>query len=218
MLLTALPFMKSSVPPLEFVASSVNRSGSSTSNTVAKPTGTLDGDLMIAFVFKSGNASITPPAGWTSLGIADVSNLNDAFVRTAGPSEGADYTFTFVTSTISKVAVLTYRGGVGELDATGIFNRVNINTATSTADSITALNDGVLIAAFRTENGTGTSNVSTPPAGMTNRVSSTGSQIQHPSLAIYDLSPSVAGSSGTKSLVWSRASTEGKSAVLIQIR
>lgn len=68
-----------------------------TAVTVTKPTGTLEGHLMIAVTHGYTSDTFTPPTGWTFLGFQDdATNLRSrAYVKTAGASEPADYTFTF---------------------------------------------------------------------------------------------------------------------------
>lgn len=68
-----------------------------TAVTVTKPTGTLEGHLMIAVTHGYTSDTFTPPTGWTFLGFQDdATNLRSrAYMKLAGASEPADYTFTF---------------------------------------------------------------------------------------------------------------------------
>lgn len=98
----------------EFVASaSTTNSVSQTTIVVNKPTGTIEGDLMIAFMGcgTSGSGfSWTGDTGWTE--VCDQvagANLRIAY-KVATASEPSSYTFTLNTSVSSKGAsILTYR-------------------------------------------------------------------------------------------------------------
>lgn len=100
---------------IEFVGSSQTQNPSaSTTLVINKPTGTLDGDLMLAFCYNerfSTTSQFTAPAGWTKLVGTDLdSSLNRCstiFWKIAA-AEGSNYTFTN-ESRISSGAILTYR-------------------------------------------------------------------------------------------------------------
>ena len=67
--------------------------------TVAKPAGTVEEDLLAAVITvqNGANIGITPPSGWTL--VRRQNEFTDAglavFFKRAGPSEPADYTWTF---------------------------------------------------------------------------------------------------------------------------
>lgn len=65
--------------------------------TVTKPTGTLQGHLMIAVTHGYTADTFVPPTGWTFLGFQDdATNLRSrAYMKVAGASEPANYTFSF---------------------------------------------------------------------------------------------------------------------------
>lgn len=82
------------------VASSATTSTNNTdaiSVTVNKPTGTLQGHLMIAVTHGFTSDSFTPPSGWTFLNFYDdATNLRSrAYMKLAGSSEPASYVFSF---------------------------------------------------------------------------------------------------------------------------
>ncbi len=83
------------------VASSATTSANNTdatSVTVTKPTGTLEGHLMIAVTHGYTADTFTPPSGWTFLELEDgfVPQIRSrAYMKIAGASEPANYTFTF---------------------------------------------------------------------------------------------------------------------------
>jgi hypothetical protein len=75
------------------IASESSGTGSGTTATVTKPSGTADGDLLVAVV--SAAQTISIPAGWTevtSLQSWYIDRSMAVFVKEAGGSEPADYT------------------------------------------------------------------------------------------------------------------------------
>lgn len=79
--------------------------------TVSKPTGTAEGDMLIAMMSATaGGASITPPAGWTAVGEGGTASSTRTAVwyRVAGASEPASYNFT-VGATMAAGAGLILR-------------------------------------------------------------------------------------------------------------
>lgn len=78
---------------------SVQTSTGTGGRTVTKPTGTVEGDLLVAhFVSGDSSGNITAPAGWTLVGSEDreatTRPQSAVYYKIAGSSEGADYTFT----------------------------------------------------------------------------------------------------------------------------
>ena len=75
-----------------------------TSIAIAKPTGTAQGDLLVAVVAhqSGGVTNMTPPAGWTAVPNTDYSDGNNARIhawyKQAGAVEPSSYTFTIVGS------------------------------------------------------------------------------------------------------------------------
>ena len=88
-------------PEIPQVRSSSSNAGNAvTSLAIAKPAGTVQGDLLVATVaHQSGsNRNMTPPAGWTAIPGTDVFEGSNARIhgwyRVAGASEPDSYTFT----------------------------------------------------------------------------------------------------------------------------
>src|SRR5574343_78148 len=89
------------------------RAGSSAGNstgtnaTVNKPTGTVDGDILIAVTYREAGAW-TLPSGWAWVAAEQVNNDNNAWVRLAwkrASSEGSSWTFSLSTSNWRIVTV-----------------------------------------------------------------------------------------------------------------
>lgn len=170
---------------------------SSTSISISKPTGTVDGDLMVAYVLGATRADITAsPSGWSEL-TAYSGNSPSIWTKVAS-SEGSSYSWDVsgnnagVIMTFRNAAVDTY--GTWATDETGT--------------SITASESGLLLCA-----GSNTSpSVTTPPSGLT-LIASAG--VANPSVKVYMLDPSAAGSTGTHTIGWTTAGN--RNTILVQI-
>jgi hypothetical protein len=96
------------------------QSGSAVSGnlTINKPAGTVDGDLMVAFVGGDGANSITwtGPAGWTEAIDAGSKPGIAVYYKTAS-SEGSSYTFNQATGSGTEGVIVTMRNAAW--DATG---------------------------------------------------------------------------------------------------
>lgn len=87
-------------------------SGTSASSvTVTKPSETSDGDLML-FITNGPVGSVTPPAGMTLLGaFVDGTATQSNLYKKIASSEGANYQFTFPSSSAVGVAAISFIGG-----------------------------------------------------------------------------------------------------------
>jgi hypothetical protein len=95
--------------------------------TVDKPSGTVNGDIMVMFFATNGTGTITPPSGWTNRTSLTNGNYKYHVYTKTAASEGASYTFTF-TSTITTTSAIIY----SVANATAYDS---IQTATATAAS-----------------------------------------------------------------------------------
>jgi len=93
----------------EFVASASTQNPSAgTTLVINKPTGTVDGDLMVAVMAADGSTSWSGDTGWTEA--ADQgTNPSIRIAYKIAASEGASYTFTASTSRTLSGSILTYR-------------------------------------------------------------------------------------------------------------
>jgi hypothetical protein len=81
--------------------SDVTNGTAGTAVTVNKPSGTTDGDCLIAYIAAAGAPTITPPAGWDlvpSTPVASGSNVTLWAYSKIASSEGASWTWTLGTS------------------------------------------------------------------------------------------------------------------------
>jgi len=186
----------SAVVSPSFIASDQTQSSTSGSTlAINKPTGTVQGDLMIAFMSSGGTSTSrtwTVPSGWTE--IVDQNTAPNFLIayKVAGASEGSSYTFTMSSTANDKAGtILTYRNA-----AYDVVGSLSEDAATLTLSSITAsASNSVLIAAlFRPAS----SITITQNGGSTMTVRVTDNDGASPSFRIFDESvPS--GATGTRS-------------------
>jgi hypothetical protein len=148
-------------------------SGSATSLQVNKPTGCVDGDLLVAvFVSDDGGTTLNAPDGtWTAFALdpepAEVNIVTRGWWKQAS-SEGATYTFDNGTnsSPLSLIIGCFYNdSGVGDWAIEDdSFVGDSYTNPLSTA-SVTGVANSLMIAAWGGDGGNDT--VTTPPSGMT---------------------------------------------------
>lgn len=143
------------VPMLKAVASA-------TSATVAKPTGTVEGDVMLAFVARfNSNTPPSAPSGWTVITSGAHGNTTAAFAvmgKVAGASEGSNYTFT----NAEEGTIITFHGStVDDADPFGPGSTNSGNSATLTGTGITTEVDNALLLLYATWQ-----NTPSTPSGM----------------------------------------------------
>lgn len=95
----------------EFVAVAQGTGAATTSLTINKPTGTAEGDLMIAFCCStvSSNSTWTGDTDWTEVADEGTPPAVRVAYKVAGASEGASYTFTSSVSGTLAGIIITYR-------------------------------------------------------------------------------------------------------------
>jgi uncharacterized protein YbdZ (MbtH family) len=97
---------------LRAAAASNNGAGGS-SLSISVPAGTTSGDVMMAFVIvQTAGNTITPPAGWTKVLRQDTSSAiaTVSYVKVAGSSEPASYTWSFGTAGQASGGIASYIG------------------------------------------------------------------------------------------------------------
>ena len=126
------------IPYPTFINSSTSFSGPSvTSRSPSVPSGTADGDLMLAVVMvELADATITAPGGWTLLfktALSTRTHTQAVYYRTAS-SEPASYTWSW-SSAECGVAILTYRNAAVPTNYNSQVN--NTSTANCQSPSLT---------------------------------------------------------------------------------
>ncbi len=138
--------------------------------TIAKPTGTVDGDVMIAMLYaETGGQDCTPPAGWTVITPRiDSTNFSMHTFWKRASGEGASYNFTETGNAWGEGFIASYSGCLDSgnpIDATGTGNSGNSGTATASA--IVTTSDGAMLLYMANEFSVVTH---TPPGGMSERL------------------------------------------------
>lgn len=191
-----------------FRSTATSRTASNATLTLAatKPTGVVEGDVLIAFATVGDTGAteptFTPPSGWTAIrSQVDYATGPTNYIKTvaywklATNSEPSTYTFTTSVATSSRFAVIinAYTGvngtnpiGSGEVNGDSV---VPNSTARATGAITLAAKRWVVAAVSDRGNSTFTT-----PAGLTARASTNG---QTPSMAVFDSNDYV--SSGTVS-------------------
>lgn len=212
-MLSTLLKSASSQRQIEYIAESTTQTSTTSTSTivVSKPTGTIEGDLMIMIGACGSTANTrtwTGDTGWTEVvDQDDFPSLRIAY-KIAGASEPSSYTFTINNSTTTGIAasILTYRNAA--YDTIGAFTT---GTSPLVLPSVSpSANSPVLIAVgARAASGItlGT------PTSMTARV--TQNDATAPSYKICDQSVSY-GATGTRSM--STGSTSDVAGIMFTIK
>lgn len=121
-----------------------------TTITVNKPTGTVEGDLLIGAIVVDNAVTITPPANWTLIqggGVNPVSNTpsHGVWYKVAGGSEPADYTWSLSEGEGACGAILRYDGQnvANPINASG--HDESTGSTTPQAPTVTTDVDGCMI-------------------------------------------------------------------------
>lgn len=106
----ALLPQQTQVGPFVVSVASKENSSNSSSLVISKPTGTREGDLMLALMNSESAITWTGDTGWTEVADQGVAPSTRVAYKVAGASEGASYTFTSSSSTnILSGTIVTYR-------------------------------------------------------------------------------------------------------------
>ena len=168
-----------------------------TSVAPSKPSGTTDGDILIAYLVVGGaSKTITPPSGWT---LKDERQGDDPDGTTYlywkwASSEPASWTWSWSGSAYGEIEVVAYSGAITSGDPIDVFsesvNSVNAHSSTvASAITTTVANTMLVLCIMSWDSGPFASS-----SGMTERYDGGASL----NLALYDVAQASAGSSGTK--------------------
>lgn len=149
--------------------------GSVNNITLAKPSNTADGDVLVAFVsFRNSGGTITAPSGWTALGPLNTTNQTFGAFYKAVPTASAESATSYAFSTSagsSRVAGAVFRltgADLSSLSPVGGSLAVYTGTASVVLPGISPTKASALLAFAMNNNGTtGTPSVVTAPSGMT---------------------------------------------------
>jgi PKD repeat protein len=202
-------------PPPPPPAGGISVAGSSTTNaaattavTLAAPTGTKAGDVLVAAITADLNPTMaSAPAGWTPMvnGLSVSSGARTfAYYRVVGSSDPASYSWTLSSASKWGAGITAYRGvnNTAPLDSPVLTAANTTYTATSiTLGSInTASNGAMLIGGAACDC---SSPVFTSPTGWTERWEATAGQVAEEA----DKVQATAGASGTAT--WTMSAARG---------
>lgn len=133
-------------------ASAVTSAATAHTLTIAKPTGTVETDGMFASIeFRGGSGiTITPPSGWTEIirTTRGTTLRHVAWVKVAGASEPADYTWTWTGDGNAAGGIETL-SGIDTVTPNGTAQATNAAATTNhTTTSVTVGTDGWVISTY----------------------------------------------------------------------
>lgn len=146
-------FLRAAAKNINFVASATAE-GTASSVTVNKPTGTVQGDIMVAWMINRSTSgrTWTQLTGWTKAAQQTTPANVAVQYKVAGASEGSTYTFVSDGGNNCIAGIATFR--YGAYDTVG-----TIGTATSggncTASAITVASDNCVVLAMFAQNAGG---------------------------------------------------------------
>lgn len=145
------------VPVIRATSATVLGAGSGNNIVVTKPTGTVDGDLMIGYMggSKSSASSVselTPPAGWTTLQEFDAGtpgSIQMGLYYKVASSEGASFTFVSAGTVNRQIAgVITIQTGTFDagtpIDTSSLAAETGAPSTTVNAPGVTVTNTHAL--------------------------------------------------------------------------
>jgi YD repeat-containing protein len=194
-------------------ATSASNGAGATSLTLTKPTGTVEGDVMVAQVAVAGGSgtSTATPSGWTKIdGKNNSTSVRSvAYYRVATATEPASWSFGFGSSQDAAGGIAAYSG----VKAASVVNAFASGTASSTtahpAPSVSTTEAGTMVVAmFGLKQGITLS----PPEGMAERwdTASTGATASNRITAsLADAPQAASGATGTRTAT---SATAGSSA------
>jgi hypothetical protein len=126
-----IPEQIGATPPT-YIASAKTATGSTNTLVISKPSGTIEGDLMVAFMTAEDSRTWTGDTGWTEVAIRTTGPSTRVAYKIAGASEGSSYTFT-ISGTPSNVngTILTFRNAVYTTASSITVAVTNTNISTS---------------------------------------------------------------------------------------
>jgi RHS repeat-associated protein len=176
--------------------------GSSASATVNRPTGTVQGDLLVVGIaFEKGSAvAITPPSGWTLIRRTDQSSDVGyaTYRKTAGASEGSSYSFALTNTpkwSIGSCAI----AGTDPTAPIDVHNGAIGSSGNPSAPSVTTTGPNRLVLAFYANKKAATFSSYTSPALERWDAPNSPGGLPSNAMAAYELP--AAGASGAKSAV-----------------
>jgi hypothetical protein len=138
--------------------------------SITIPTGTIQGDVMIANIYcgGSGTITVTPPSGWTLVVQTSVSGqIMETYYKVASDSEPSSYSWSVSGDAQNQGGISTYYNVDTSNPIDAYSNQANPASTSYTAPSVTTtVNNAMLVGAFGACAG-GNPNTVTPQSGFT---------------------------------------------------
>ncbi|MCW2576975.1 MAG: hypothetical protein JWR28_1124 [Modestobacter sp.] len=147
--------------------STVVNTTAGTTVTVAAPSGTASGDVLVSCLALNGSTVASAPAGWSSIaGVTSVSNPRVyGYYKVAGASEPTSYSWTLASSVASSAGIARYSGASG-LDGAATQASGASGTSGVVPGVTTTTANAMLVGCMGVNSSASTSTI-TPPADMT---------------------------------------------------
>lgn len=94
--------------------------------TISKPSGTVNGDIMVMYFALNGTGTITPPSGWTTQTTLTSGTRRYLVLTRTAASEGSAYSFSFTTTTFASAIIYSIANATA-------FDSITTASATSAA-------------------------------------------------------------------------------------
>lgn len=180
-----------------------SNAGGASPTTCNVPSGTVNGDVMIAIAMCGGVVTITPPAGWTQLDVNFAQGPSSGSWYRIASSEPASYSWTYAGTPNCIVGIYTAQNVDNSLpvDQHSAWHR-RTGATTITGDSITPTRNNELLVF----GGTASQAPATQPSGWTSRQNVAAGGV---SLLIGELAQGTAAATGAVNGTIATANTQG---------
>ena len=185
-------------------SATVANTAASASLVVAKPAGTVPGDVLVASVVVSASTVSAAPAGWVE--IAAVTTAANptiySYYHVAGAAEPASYSWTLSTSTTGSAGIARYSGvsNASPLDVPASTAGNSAAVSSLAVPAVTTTRPGALLIGGAAVNSSNLTVLITAPGGMTERWDLGGKRHEYD-----DALQAAVGSSGSRTWTFSAA-------------
>jgi chitinase len=140
------------ITTIAFRSQSTQLASNSASITIAKPSGAMQGDLLLGHIANGNDLTITPPSGWILLDANSVTTGNGfgqaSYYKIAGASEPANYTWSSSGTNYLAGAILAYSGVNSSNPINAHGGRADASSTSHSTPTITTTVDGSVIVSF----------------------------------------------------------------------
>lgn len=186
-------------------------SSGATSRSVTKPSGVTSGDVLLAIVTHDGSPDVITATGWTELGYSSGTDINaGVYYKVAGGSEGANYTFSTVSSHAIAASVVAYYNVSGTYPIDGFAIVANVAGSTLFSEYAWCSSSSGQAVFF---GGISNNTSATPPSGMTEQIDAGATGIR---VYVADKGGVTSGSAGFNATISSSSYTSVGAVVILR--